>query len=114
MIIEKAKKAKTKVKSKHETFSDSDEVVVKKKKKKVVASDSDSDSDKKSKKKKAKKASSFTVEQEFKGTATLAIFEGDPTEDTQGKFPVIAFGLRKAKAILKHLDEIKDWVENQE
>lgn len=109
MIIEKAKKAKTKVK--RETFSDSDEVVVKKKKRKVV---SDSDSDEKPKKKKSKKASSYVLEQDYKGTTTLAIFEGDPKSDTQGKFPVIAFGVRKAKAILKHMDEIREWVENQE
>lgn len=78
---------------------------------------SSSDDNKKSKakeKSKQKKSSSFVVEQEFKGTPTLAIFDGEEGDDTDGKFPIIAFGLRKAKAILKHLEEIESWVAEQE
>lgn len=50
---------------------------------------------------------------DYKGSPVLSIFEID-SEGNQGAYPVVSFGSKKAKAILKHLDEIKSWVDNQE
>jgi len=53
------------------------------------------------------------MEQEYKGTATFGIFDGKEEDYEEGKPPIISFGLRKAEAIVAHLEELKEWVENQ-
>lgn len=57
------------------------------------------------------------AEQEFKGNKVFAIYEVDPSGNRikstkDGKaYPVVSFGSRKARAILNHLNEIRDYVE---
>ncbi len=111
-ITKDKKKSSSKSKPKHassssasSSSSSSDDSRTKKK---------SSSKDKSKAKKKKTEAATFVVEQEFRGSKTLGIFEGEEGDDTEGKFPVIAFGLKKAKAIVKHLDEIKVWIEEQE
>ncbi|MBS3167373.1 hypothetical protein J4403_04160 [Candidatus Woesearchaeota archaeon] len=47
---------------------------------------------------------------EFKGHKTLILTEGDAEQD---KFP-FSFGLKKAKLILQHINDIKKFVEDNE
>jgi len=50
---------------------------------------------------------------EHKGHPTLVIKKVDDDGEPQaGGYPVVAFGLVKAKAILKHIDDIKKFVED--
>jgi len=49
------------------------------------------------------------MDSEIKGNKTFAIFEMEENEPS--KYPVISFGIKKAKAILKHLEDLKTWVE---
>jgi len=92
-----------------------------KKSSKSHSSDSSSESDvpvkkkKKSDSKKSKgKEKTYVIEQKYKGTKTIAIFKGEEDDHEEGSFPVVAFGLTKAKAIIKHYDDIKAWVKSQE
>ena len=44
-------------------------------------------------------------EEEFKGNRVLALFSNEADER-----PVISFGLKKAKIILQHIEDIKNFV----
>lgn len=44
----------------------------------------------------------------FKGTDCLGIFKDEDTER-----PILAFGLKKAQAIVDHVDDIKEFVTSQ-
>ena len=48
---------------------------------------------------------------EFKGHKTLILTDGN--SEQEDKFP-FSFGLKKAKLILQHLDDIKKFVESNE
>lgn len=48
--------------------------------------------------------------EEYKGNKTFSIWEVDDLGNKSGKIPVIGFGIVKAKAILKHLEDIKEFV----
>ena len=42
------------------------------------------------------------------------IHEVDDIGSKTGVYPVVKFGIKKAKAIVKHLDELKKFIEEQE
>ena len=47
----------------------------------------------------------------FKGNKVLSVWNVDnDTNEKIGKFPLISFGLRKAKSIVDHIDKIKEFV----
>lgn len=69
-------------------------------------------SDQDKKETKPKKLRTYVLEQEYKGNKTLAIFEGKEEDHVEGKFPIIAFGDKKAKAILKEIEAIQSWVDS--
>jgi hypothetical protein len=50
---------------------------------------------------------------EFNGKSLFSVFEVDENgEKTNDKgYPIVSFGLKKAKALLDHVDELKDYVE---
>lgn len=43
----------------------------------------------------------------YKGHEIIAIWAVDPCGNKTGKFPVISFGLKKAEAVVTHLEEIR-------
>jgi len=48
---------------------------------------------------------------EYKGHKLFAIFEVDEADEPIKQYPLISFGKKKAQAILKHLDELRDFVQ---
>lgn len=56
-----------------------------------------------------KKTKAF--QDEYKGKPTLAIHNVDSSGEPVGDFPIISFGVAKAKAILKHIKDIEAFVE---
>lgn len=48
--------------------------------------------------------------EDFKGNKLLAIWEVDQDGNKVGAFPIISFGRKKAEAIVKHENEVKNWV----
>lgn len=50
----------------------------------------------------------------FKGNATIGIWKVDANGNIVGKAPIISFGYNKAKAIATHMQELLDWVAQQE
>ena len=51
---------------------------------------------------------------EFKGYPICAIWAIDDEGEKKGKKPIVSFGLRKAKNIAKHKEEIEEWIQEQE
>ena len=51
---------------------------------------------------------------EYKGNPTLSIWNVDARGNPLGKTPVVSFGAVKARAILDHIEEIEEWVAEQE
>jgi hypothetical protein len=49
---------------------------------------------------------------EYKGHKLFAIYEEDENGDI-GKYPLVSFGLKKAQALLDHIDEFEAWCEEQ-
>lgn len=49
----------------------------------------------------------------YKGKNILVINRVDDSGETLDKYPVISFGLRKAKAIIENVDEIKKFIEEE-
>jgi hypothetical protein len=49
---------------------------------------------------------------EFKGAPLLQIWEIDE-EGKRKPFPIVAFGLKKAKAIVKHIEDIEAFTEEK-
>jgi len=52
--------------------------------------------------------------QEYKGHPTISIWEVDPAGNPVGKYPIVSFGIRKAAAIIKHIEDIKAAVEDNQ
>lgn len=48
---------------------------------------------------------------EYKGRATLGIWNVDEDGDKVGEYPLIAFGIAKARALVEHLDAIQEFVD---
>ena len=59
-----------------------------------------------------KELQSKVVLGEFKGNPIFSVFEFDGEE--RKDYPMFSFGFKKAKALLSHLGEIKEWVESLE
>lgn len=55
-----------------------------------------------------------TVEEEFKGNNVIKIIKVDEEGEQVGNYPVISFGLAKAKAIVDHIEDIKQFINNNE
>lgn len=51
------------------------------------------------------------VPNEYRGHTLFSVFEFDK-EGNQSEYPVISFAVNKAKVILKHLDELKKYVDD--
>lgn len=51
---------------------------------------------------------------EFKGYPIFAVWEIDDNENKKGSKPIISFGLKKAKSIINHLGELKEWVSEED
>jgi hypothetical protein len=47
---------------------------------------------------------------EYKGNKLFAVYNEDANGDIEVK-PIISFGLKKAQAILNHLDDFEKWCE---
>jgi len=50
--------------------------------------------------------------EEFKGKELCAIWEVTADGEKVGSFPVLSFGAKKAEAIIKHMAEIKSYLES--
>ena len=57
-------------------------------------------------------ATTKTVEDEYKGSKFLKIMPVDDMGELGSK-SIHQFGLKKAEAILDHVDDIKEWVSKQ-
>lgn len=66
----------------------------------------------KTKKSKAPKTAVFI--DKYKGKKTFGIWNVDNDGDKVGDYPVVAFGLTKAKALLAHIDELEEYVDAAE
>lgn len=47
----------------------------------------------------------------FKGNRMFAVWEVDEDDSPVSDYPVVSFGKTKAKAILKHLEELEEFVD---
>lgn len=64
--------------------------------------------------KKAPKAAKTAVfVEDYKGKQTFGIWNVDADGDKIGDFPLIAFGIKKAEALLRHADELEEYVTDQ-
>lgn len=45
--------------------------------------------------------------EDFKGHPVIALWEVDPAGNKVGQYPVISLGVRKAKVLLSHIEELK-------
>ena len=52
--------------------------------------------------------------EEFKGYPILAIYKVDKRGHKIGNKPIVSFGATKARAILAHIEEIGEWVNEQD
>lgn len=50
---------------------------------------------------------------DYKGKQTFGIWNVDADGDKTGDYPLIAFGIAKAKALLRHAEELEDYVTDQ-
>lgn len=50
---------------------------------------------------------------EFKGYPVFAIWAVDSDGDKTGGKPVVSFGLSKALSIMRHLDELNTWIDEE-
>jgi hypothetical protein len=50
----------------------------------------------------------------FKGSDCFAIWPVDENDAKVGNYPIISFGLKKAISIIKHLEELDQFVKNAE
>lgn len=51
---------------------------------------------------------------EFKGNPMFQIFEVDEDGQPTSEYAVVKFGIRKAKAVLEHMDDLKAFVEEND
>jgi len=67
--------------------------------------------------KKKKERRTEVLIQEYKGKMTFSIHDSDRLKEEEGKpgfkTLVIGFGIEKAKAILKHLDDLREYVDEE-
>lgn len=61
-------------------------------------------------KKNKKELETVVVIGDYRGSRTLGIYEVDENGE-KDQYPVIAFGEKKAKAIFKHIEDLKKFVE---
>jgi hypothetical protein len=52
--------------------------------------------------------------EEFKGNKMFAIWPVDENGEKIGEYPVLSFGVKKAAAILSHIEELKEFVSSTE
>lgn len=52
--------------------------------------------------------------EKYKGYPVVAIWRVDENGEKLDETPLVSFGERKARAILKHIDEIQKWFEQQD
>lgn len=52
------------------------------------------------------------VRKEFKGRPLLSIVQTQDNGKPLDAFPIMSFGIKKAEYIVKHLDEIKAFIED--
>jgi hypothetical protein len=52
----------------------------------------------------------LTYVEDYKGKPILQIWEVDEENHNISNFPVLSFGTSKVKLILKHIEELKDFV----
>lgn len=52
-------------------------------------------------------------EDEFKGNAMFSIWEVDEDGKRVGDYPIVNFGMTKAKAIVKHNEELLEFVDTE-
>lgn len=52
--------------------------------------------------------------EEFKGSKIFSVFQVDEQGNKAEDRPVVGIGMRKAKALVKHLNELKNWVDGVE
>jgi hypothetical protein len=69
-------------------------------------------SDKKEQKKEKKEQASVVAENEYNGKKMFTIARPEDVEDGvfTGKFPLFSCGMSKAEFILRHIDDLKDYV----
>lgn len=48
--------------------------------------------------------------QEYKGNTTFSVWAVDENGDQTGKFPEVSLGKAKGNALMKHLDEFKQYL----
>ena len=53
------------------------------------------------------------IPNEFKGQSLFTVYEVDESESPVSDFPVVNFGIKKAKAVLKHVQELREFVNSQ-
>lgn len=61
-------------------------------------------------KKKSSKETKVFID-EFNGRPMFAVWEVDPAGNKAKQVPIVSFGKAKAEAILKHIDDLKDFLE---
>lgn len=51
---------------------------------------------------------------EYQGNQMFGVWKVDEEGNSTSNFPVVSFGITKAKKILEHLEELKEYVKEQE
>ncbi len=63
-------------------------------------------------KKAPKAAQTAAFVDEYKGKATFGIWSVDEDGDKVGDYPLIAFGIKKAEALMEHMAALEEYVES--
>ncbi len=63
-------------------------------------------------KKVPKAAKTAVFVEDYKGKPTFGIWNVDADGDKVGDYPLIAFGLKKAEALIDHRDELEEYVQD--
>ncbi len=48
---------------------------------------------------------------DYRGTATFEVWPVDENGEKVGEYFLVSFGAKKAKAIIEHVDELTEWVD---
>lgn len=48
---------------------------------------------------------------EFNGRPMFGVWEVDPAGNKAKATPIVSFGMAKAKAVMKHIEDLKDFLE---
>lgn len=51
--------------------------------------------------------------EDYKGNEVISVWEVDDKDEKVGKFPIVSFGKKKAEAVLKHSQEIQNYLEGK-